>query len=193
MNLPNRLTMMRILIIPVIVVLYILRNVIGNQTFTILGILFIIASVTDYFDGKIARSRNIVTTFGKFMDPLADKLLVLGTLLILSDYYIANQNQSLFMWMPFWVVFIVLARELIVTSIRLVAVGEGIVLHASNWGKYKTAVTMVTIVYYFFIMPLDIEALNVIGVVLVTISVLLTVYSGFDYFIKNKNIILKSV
>ncbi len=193
MNLPNKLTMFRIFIIPVIVVLYILRDTIGDFTFTILGILFIIASITDYFDGKIARSRNIVTTFGKFVDPLADKLLVLGSLMILADYYVAIQSQSIFMWMPFWIVFIILARELIVTSIRLVAVGEGIVLHASKWGKYKTAFTMVTIVYYFFIMPLDIGWLNVIGVVFVSLSVLLTIFSGIDYFIKNKEIILKSV
>lgn len=197
MNLPNKLTMLRIFIIPIIVIIYILRNDIGNITFTILGILFILASITDYFDGKIARSRNIVTTFGKFVDPLADKLLVLGSLMILSDYYVANlaanPNQPLFMWMPFWAVFIILARELIVTSIRLVAVGEGIVLHASKWGKYKTAFTMITIIYYFFIMPLDIQALNIIGIVLVSLSILLTIFSGIDYFIKNKKIILQSV
>lgn len=193
MNLPNKLTMLRIFIIPVIVILYILRDMIGEWTFTILGILFILASITDYFDGKIARSRNIVTTFGKFVDPLADKLLVLGSLMILADYYVANQSQTLYMWMPFWVVFIILARELIVTSIRLVAVGEGLVLHASKWGKYKTAFTMVSIIYYFFIMPLDIGFANIIGVVLISISVLLTIYSGVDYFLKNKSIILKSV
>ena len=192
MNLPNKLTMLRILIIPIIVVLYILRDIIGNSTFIIIGILFILASITDYFDGKIARSRNIVTTFGKFMDPLADKLLVLGTLMIIADFYSINQNGTLYMWMPFWIVLIVLARELIVTSIRLVAVGEGIILHASKWGKYKTAFTMVTIVYYFFIMTLDIQMLNVIGVVLISISVILTIGSGIDYFNKNKSIILKS-
>lgn len=193
MNLPNRLTMIRILIIPVIVVIYLLRDTLGSWTFPIIGILFILASITDYLDGKIARQRNIVTTFGKFIDPLADKLLVLGTLLILSDYYVQNHAGTMTMWMPFWVVLIVLARELIVTSIRLVAVGEGIILHASKWGKYKTAFTMVTLVYYFFMMPIDTTLINIIGVVMVAISVLLTIGSGIDYFNKNKDIILKSV
>ncbi|MCK4552357.1 MAG: CDP-diacylglycerol--glycerol-3-phosphate 3-phosphatidyltransferase [Tenericutes bacterium] len=193
MNLPNKLTMLRILLIPIIVVIYYLRDYIGDLTFIIIGILFIIASITDYLDGKIARSRNLVTTFGKFVDPLADKLLVLGSLLILANFYTINQNGTLFMWMPFWIVFIILARELIVTSIRLVAVGEGIILHASIWGKYKTAFTMVTVIYYFFLMPLDIVSLNIIGVVLISISLLLTIWSGIDYFKKNKEIILKSI
>ncbi len=193
MNLPNKLTMLRIFIIPLIVVLYLLNDIIGDSTFIIIGILFVIAALTDYFDGKIARNNDIVTTFGKFMDPLADKLLVLSSLMILSDYFTANFQGSITMWMPFWVVLIILARELIVTSIRLVAVGEGIILHASKWGKYKTAFTMITIVFYFFVMPLDIQIINIIGLILLTISVLLTIGSGVDYFIKNKAIILKSV
>ncbi len=193
MNLPNKLTMIRIFLVPIIFVLYIIRNTIGDSTFYIIGTLFILASITDYFDGYIARKRNIVTTFGKFVDPLADKLLVLGSLLLLANYYTSNGDGSTYMWMPFWIVFIVLARELIVTSIRLVAVGEGIVLHASKWGKYKTAVTMVTIVFYFFIMPLDIEALNIVGIGLLVLSVIFTIGSGVDYFIKNKEMILKSI
>ena len=193
MNLPNKLTMLRILLIPIIIIVYVLRNYIGNLTFTIMGIIFIVASITDYFDGKIARSRKIVTTFGKFMDPLADKLLVLGSLMMLADYYSINQNGTLFMWLPFWIVFIILARELIVTSIRLVAVGAGRILHASIWGKYKTAFTMVTIIYYFFLMPLDIVALNIVGVVLISISLILTIGSGVDYFVKNKDVILESI
>lgn len=192
MNLPNKLTILRMLIIPIIVVIYILRNTIGDVTLIVMGVLFVIASVTDFFDGYLARKRDQVTTFGKFMDPLADKLLVLGTLLMLADYYAVYYLGSITMWMPFWVVLIILARELIVTSIRLVAVGEGIILHASKWGKYKTAFTMITIVYYFFIMPLNIPVINLIGIGLVMISVLLTIGSGADYFIKNKGIILKT-
>jgi len=192
MNLPNKLTMLRIVIIPLIVAVYLLRKPIGDSTWIIMGVLFILASVTDYFDGAIARKRNIVTTYGKFMDPLADKLLVLTTLLLLTDYYARTSAGTLTMWMPFWMVLIVLARELIVTSIRLVAVGEGIILHASKWGKYKTAVTMVTLSYYFFIMPMNTQMINTVGVILISISVLLTIGSGVDYFIKNKQIILKS-
>jgi len=192
MNVPNKLTMLRIVIIPLIVAVYLLRKPIGDSTWIIMGVLFILASVTDYFDGAIARKRNIVTTFGKFMDPLADKLLVLTTLLLLTDYYVRTSAGTLTMWMPFWIVLIVLARELIVTSIRLVAVGEGIILHASKWGKYKTAGTMVTLAYYFFIMPMDTQMINIVGVILISISVLLTIGSGVDYFIKNKQIILES-
>ncbi len=192
MNLPNKITLVRIFIIPIIVIIYLLRDTIGNSTLLIIGFLFIIASMTDYLDGQIARKRNIVTTFGKFADPLADKLLVLGVFLLLSDFYTRSFTGTFTMWMPFWVVLIVLARELIVTSIRLIAVGEGIILHASKWGKYKTAFTMVSLTYYFFIMPIDTYLINLIGVILITISVLLTIGSGIDYFIKNKEIILKS-
>ncbi len=192
MNLPNRITLVRIFIIPVIIGVYLFRNTIGNSTLLIIGLLFIIASITDYLDGRIARERNIVTTFGKFVDPLADKLLVLSVFLLLSDFYTRSFAGTITMWMPFWVVLIVLTRELIVTSIRLIAVGEGIILHASKWGKYKTAFTMVSLTYYFFIMPIDTFIINWIGVFLITISVLLTIGSGIDYFIKNKAIILKS-
>jgi len=195
MNLPNKLTMLRIIMIPAIVILYVLRNAIGNEglVFIIMGLIFLVAAITDYFDGKIARARNIVTTFGKFIDPLADKLLVLGTLMIFSDFYANNFQGTTTMWMPFWVTLIILARELIVTSIRLVAVGEGIILHASKWGKYKTAFTMLTIVYYFFIMPIDNPIINIIGISMVGISVILTIGSGIDYFAKNKHVILQSI
>jgi CDP-diacylglycerol--glycerol-3-phosphate 3-phosphatidyltransferase len=193
MNLPNRLTLMRMIIIPIIVVIYILKDYIGDATLPIIGVLFVLASITDFLDGYIARKNNMVTTFGKFMDPLADKLLVLGTLLILSNVYTTYYINTTTMWMPFWIVFVVLARELIVTSIRLVAVGEGKILHASKLGKYKTAFTMIAIVYYLFVMPFDIEVVNIIGMVLINISVLLTIWSGFDYFIKNKEFILKQI
>jgi len=195
MNLHNKLTMLRIIMIPAIVILYVLRNAIGNEglVFIIMGLIFLVAAITDYFDGKIARARNIVTTFGKFIDPLADKLLVLGTLMIFSDFYANNFQGTTTMWMPFWVTLIILARELIVTSIRLVAVGEGIILHASKWGKYKTAFTMLTIVYYFFIMPIDNPIINIIGISMVGISVILTIGSGIDYFAKNKHVILQSI
>ncbi len=191
MNLPNKLTMIRIIIIPLIVVIYLLKDILPNSFLIVIGVLFVLASITDYLDGKLARKLNLVTTFGKFIDPLADKLLVLSTLLLLSNYY-AENFTGLSMWMPFWVVLIVLARELIVTSIRLVAVGEGLILHASKWGKYKTATTMVTLAYYFFIMPFDTNLINLIGIGLVSISVLLTIGSGVDYFVKNKAMILKT-
>ncbi len=193
MNLPNKLTMLRIFIIPVIIVIYILRHTLGDLTLYLMAVLFILASVTDYFDGYLARKLNIVTTFGKFIDPLADKLLVVTMLNILTHLYTSAVGQvPLYMWMPFWVVIIVIGRELTVTSIRLVAVGEGIILHASKLGKYKTAFTMLTITYYLLIMPINTSVINIIGVVLTLISVILTLVSGIDYYLKNKNIILKS-
>ena len=196
MNLPNKLTMIRIFIIPFIVLIYFLRNTIDqaadNLALYIMGVLFIIASVTDYFDGKIARKNNIVTTFGKFIDPLADKLLVTTTLIILSNLYYVEMSGN-FMWMPFWVVLIVITRDLIVTSIRLVAINEGKVVAAKMSGKLKTALTMVTITYYFFIMPFDIQVINIIGMVMTIAFVFLTVYSAVYYFIKNKDIIFKEI
>jgi CDP-diacylglycerol--glycerol-3-phosphate 3-phosphatidyltransferase len=157
-----------------------------------MGVLFIAASVTDYFDGKIARARNIVTTFGKFIDPLADKLLVTTTLILLSNYYYVNLN-GLFMWMPFWVVLIVITRDLIVTSIRLVAINEGTIVAAKWSGKIKTAFTMLTIVYYFFIMPFGGDVISIIGMIMTIIFVILTIYSAVDYFLKNKDIIFKEI
>lgn len=193
MNLPNKLTLMRMIIIPIIVIIYLLQDIIGDATLPIIAVLFVTASVTDYFDGHLARKFDMVTTFGKFMDPLADKLLVLGTLILLSDHYAIHYVGTITMWMPFWVIFIILSRELVVTSIRLVAVGEGVVLAASKLGKYKTALTMVTIVYYLFVMPVNTQTINIIGVVLVSISVLLTIWSGLDYLIKNRSLITKSI
>lgn len=189
MNLPNKLTMFRIIIIPLMVIIYLCKSVFLSNTFWILGVLFVVASLTDYFDGKIARKRNIVTTFGKFIDPLADKLLVMAALLILSDNQFSNSN----MWMPFWVPVIILAREFIVTSIRLVAVGGGKIIAASKLGKYKTAITMATIIFYFFVMPFNIGWINIIGISLTIVSVLMTLVSGVDYFLKNKAIILESI
>ncbi|NLZ61680.1 MAG: CDP-diacylglycerol--glycerol-3-phosphate 3-phosphatidyltransferase, partial [Acholeplasmataceae bacterium] len=144
MNLPNKLTMLRVLMIPLLIIVYLLKNYFPTAYLWIMGILFLVAALTDYFDGVIARKRNIVTTFGKFMDPLADKLLVLTALIILAD----NHFYVDWMWMPFWFVLIILGRELIVTAIRLVAVSEGKVIAASNLGKLKTGSTMVAILWY---------------------------------------------
>ncbi|MGD9909936.1 MAG: CDP-diacylglycerol--glycerol-3-phosphate 3-phosphatidyltransferase [Candidatus Izemoplasmatales bacterium] len=190
MNLPNKLTMFRIILIPVFVVLYIIRDYIGNSVFYLLGVVFVIASLTDYFDGKIARSRGLVTTFGKFIDPLADKLLVMAALLVLSDFFTFGSGY----WMPFWVPLVILSRELIVTSIRLVAVGEGKIIAASKMGKYKTAVTMLTITYYLFLTGFAGTAVfDIIAIILTSASIILTIVSGVDYFNKNKKIILESI
>jgi len=174
--------------VPLLIVVYLLKGTLGNMTYWIMGILFVLASITDYFDGKIARKRNMVTTFGKFMDPLADKLLVLSALIVLADNYRIVPN----MWLPFWVPVIVLARELIVTSIRLVAVGNGKIIAASQLGKFKTASTMAAITWYLFMMPYDLLWANITGWVIMGIAILMTVISGVDYFIKNRKLIFET-
>jgi CDP-diacylglycerol---glycerol-3-phosphate 3-phosphatidyltransferase len=187
MNLPNKLTMFRIILIPVIIAIYLVRSD-AYYWYALMGVVFVIASFTDFLDGYLARKYNLVTTFGKFMDPLADKLLVITALLLFTD----NQAAHPSMWMPFYVPLIIIARELIVTSIRLVAVGEGKVIAASNLGKAKTAVTMIAIIFYFFIMPFDFLWFNILGYGLVGLSVILTLVSGIEYFIKNRQAILSS-
>jgi len=192
MNLPNRLTMLRIVLIPVMIAIYLLETILGPWTYVAMGIVYVAASYTDYLDGAIARRRNIVTTFGKFMDPLADKLLVMTALLILAD--VDAKNLVVGLWMPFWAPIIVLARELIVTSIRLVAVGEGTVIAASKLGKAKTAVTMGATAYYFFVVPWNLHvAFDAVGIALMAAAIALTVVSGADYFWKNRKSIFASV
>jgi len=191
MNLPNKLTIGRMILIIVFLIIYFLRNTIGESYVYLLGSIFVIASITDFFDGYLARKHHLVTTFGKFIDPLADKLLVITALFVLHEMYIASGYEMY--WMPFWVVLLIVVRELLVTSIRLVAVGDGLVIAASKLGKYKTFTTMTMITYYFFVMPLESTWVEYIGIFLVALSVLFTVISGLDYLLKNKKIILKSI
>jgi len=184
MNLPNKLSFMRVLLVPVLILFYYLQ--ITTQNFIIrpeifqrfLAPIFIVASFTDFLDGYIARKYNLVTVFGKFIDPLADKLLVMAALLLLTDKGI----------IPMWITLIILSREFIVTGIRLIAVGEGKVIAASKLGKYKTAFTMIALVIlllypYASIFP-------EIGIYILYIGLVLTIVSGIDYFIKNKKIII---
>lgn len=177
MNIPNKLTVLRVLLIPVMLGVYYLDdapNTLNTMSY-IVAALFILASLTDYFDGYLARKKNLITTFGKFLDPLADKLLVMFALLMLLDMG----------FIPMWVVLIILAREFIVTGIRLVAVNEGNVIAASQLGKYKTAMTMFGIILLLF-------HIELYGLILLYIGVLLTVISGIDYFVKNSKSILAS-
>jgi len=184
MNLPNKLSFMRVLLIPVLVLFYYFPTLgfaDSNIGYYGLSIIFLIASVTDFFDGYIARKYNLVTTFGKFIDPLADKLLVMAALLILNAHGIV----------PMWITLIILSREFVVTGIRLIAVGEGKVIAASNLGKYKTASTMVALVLLLLFPYADI--FETIGMIVLYVGLVLTVISGYDYFVKNKTIILESI
>ena len=176
MNLPNKLTLLRVILVPFIV-FFMLTDFIPFSKIIAL-VIFIAASVTDALDGHIARSQNLVTTFGKFLDPLADKVLVVSALICMT-------NQGLIGAVP---VIIIVAREFMVSGLRLVTANEGIVVAAGIWGKLKTAFTMAAIVVIIFGMCLGFEAgshgaviLNVIDQTLIWIATALTVVSGGIY------------
>ena len=176
MNLPNKLTLLRVILVPFFV-FFMLTDFIPFSKMIAL-VIFIAASVTDALDGHIARSQNLVTTFGKFLDPLADKVLVVSALICMT-------NQGLIGAVP---VIIIVAREFMVSGLRLVTANEGIVVAAGIWGKLKTAFTMAAIGVIIFGMCLGFEAgshgaviLNVIDQTLIWIATALTVVSGGIY------------
>ena len=194
MNLPNKLTIFRIILVPIMVIIPFF-NIQGEflgipYTYWILNLIFIIASITDHLHGKIARKRNIITTFGKFADPLADKILVLATMLILVEMG----------KLPAWIPIIVLTREFIVSGYRLIAVQkQGQVIAANIWGKLKTVTQMIAIILMF----LDINAygdfftkkltgynlvINILSTTVMTISVIATIFSGYEYLKGSKEL-----
>lgn len=182
MNLPNKLSMFRVILVPVLVVFYYLYVELSNDLYAyFLAPIFIVASLTDFLDGYIARSRNLVTVFGKFIDPLADKLIVMAALIILNALSM----------IPIWVTIVILSREFIVTGIRLIAVGEGNVIAASNLGKYKTASTMIGLV--LMLMFPYLAVLETVGLYIVYVGTILTIVSGVDYYLKNRETITKSI
>ncbi len=176
MNLPNKLTLFRVILIPFFVTLLLLYPDKPGWRLTADAI-FIIASLTDLLDGKIARKYNLVTNFGKFMDPLADKLLVSAAMICLIEL-----GQ-----MPSWVVIIIISREFIISGFRLIAATDGIVIAASYWGKFKTAFTMVMLVVMIANFPHPYWQMA--GEILMWISLALTVVSLVDYMVKNKNVL----
>lgn len=172
MNLPNKLTLFRVILIPFFV-LFMLVDITAYDKWIALAI-FIVASLTDLLDGKIARKYNLVTNFGKFMDPLADKLLVCSALICLVAL----------IKIPAWIVIIIIAREFIISGFRLIASDNGVVIAASYWGKFKTTFQMVMIC----LMIADIEAISLITTVVMWIALILTIVSLVDYLIKNKDV-----
>ena len=175
MNLPNKLTLLRVVLIPVFVVLLLLE---GGQNYTLriaALIVFCIASFTDFLDGQIARRNNLVTNFGKFMDPLADKLLVCSALICMIEL-----GQ-----LPSWYVITVIAREFIISGFRLVAADNGIVIAASWWGKFKTTFQMLTVI----LLILNIPALHSVTLIIAGIAFVLTLVSLLDYIAKNSRVI----
>lgn len=172
MNLPNKLTMFRVILIPFFIV-FLLIPITPYDKWIALAI-FVIASLTDLLDGKIARKYNLVTNFGKFMDPLADKLLVCSALICLIELD----------KIPSWMVIIIIAREFIISGFRLVASDNGVVIAASYFGKFKTTFQMLAVC----LMIADLPALHVVTQVVLWIAVILTVVSLTDYLVKNKSV-----
>ena len=175
MNLPNKLTTLRVIMIPFFV-FFMLTDVGGSANKWIALALFVVASLTDFLDGKIARKYNLVTNFGKFMDPLADKLLVCSALICLQDLD----------RVPAWVVIVIIAREFIISGFRLVASDNGIVIAASYWGKFKPTFQMLMIIV--MIMNLG-GAFDMVGTVLMWIALALTIISLVDYIAKNVQVL----
>ena len=175
MNLPNKLTLLRVVLIPVFVVLLLLEGG-QNSTLRIAAlIVFCVASFTDFLDGQIARRNHLVTNFGKFMDPLADKLLVCSALICMIEL-----GQ-----LPSWYVITVIAREFIISGFRLVAADNGIVIAASWWGKFKTTFQMFTVI----LLILNIPALHSVTMIVAGIAFVLTLVSLLDYIMKNHKVI----
>ena len=175
MNLPNKLTVLRVILIPFFVVSMMIENG-ANQTFRyVAAAIFIIASLTDMLDSKIARKFNLVTNFGKFMDPLADKLLVCSALICLIQL-----GQ-----LPAWMVIIIVSREFIISGFRLVAAEQGIVIAASYWGKFKTTFQMIAVV----LMILNFEALAAVTLISTWAALILTIISLVDYIAKNHKVL----
>lgn len=178
MNLPNKLTILRTIMIPFFLV-FLYTDFWGRGNAYVAVAIFILASLTDLLDGKIARKYNLVTNFGKFMDPLADKLLVCSALIALVDI---GKIAA-------WIVIVIIAREFIISGFRLVASGNGVVIAASNWGKFKTTFQMIMIIA--LIIDLPIPYMNVINNILVYVALLLTVISLIDYIAKNYKVFLE--
>lgn len=175
MNLPNKLTILRVILVPFFVAALLIEDG-TNQVwrFTAL-IIFVVASLTDMLDGKIARKYNMVTNFGKFMDPLADKLLVCSALICMIEL-----GQ-----IPSWMVIIIISREFIISGFRLVASDNGVVIAASYWGKFKTVSQMAAVI----LMILNIAGLFWLTTAIIWISLVLTVVSLIDYIAKNYKIL----
>ena len=174
MNLPNKLTLFRVFLIPVFVV-FMLVSVTGPYDKWIALAIYVIACLTDMLDGKIARKYNLITDFGKFMDPLADKLLVCSAMICLIELG----------RLPAWIVIVIISREFIISGFRLVAADNGVVIAARWWGKFKTVFQMAMTI----LMIADIEALRPVTRIVMWIALILTVVSLIDYLWKNKGVL----
>lgn len=189
MNLANKLTLLRIVLIPFFIVCFYIPNLVFNTidlnhyqipyAYIIALVIFLIAAITDFIDGYIARKYNMITDFGKFMDPLADKLLVTAALLMLLEHTLVSG----------WVVFIILAREFIVTGFRMLAASKGIVIAAGWLGKIKTVAQFIMI-STLLLLNYPFELLNLpVDQIFVALAVILTIASGIEYIYQNRQIL----
>ena len=176
MNLPNKLTIMRVILIPFFV-FFLLSPYFPAYGNYIAVAIFIVASLTDMLDGKIARKYNLVTNFGKFMDPLADKLLVCSAMICLIEL---DRLAA-------WIVIVIIAREFIISGFRLVASDNGVVIAASYWGKFKTTFQMLMVIV--LILDIQMPFFQILGTVLTYVALILTVVSLIDYIGKNKDVL----
>lgn len=182
MNLPNKLTVLRIILTPFYLAAMLLNF---KYNYFVAAAIFIVASLTDMLDGKIARKRNLITNFGKLCDPLADKMLTTAALLAFMELGLCN----------IWIVMIVLTREFLVTSFRLVASSQGVVIAAGIWGKLKTVSQMVFSVLIMLAIPIvemygfDYSAFSIVSNVLLGITAVLTVVSGVKYIVDGVKVI----
>lgn len=177
MNLPNKLTILRVILIPFFV-FFLLTDFVPYH-YLIALVIFIVASLTDMADGKIARKYNLVTNFGKFMDPLADKLLVCSAMICLIPLG----------RLAAWVVVIIIAREFIISGFRLIASDNGIVIAASYWGKFKTTFQMLMIIVLILELQFPNAVFHWLGIILTWVALALTVISLIDYIVKNKDVL----
>lgn len=195
MTTANKLTILRILLIPVMIIILYIDALKINTPFLNMNVqqiifagLFVVASLTDFLDGYIARKYNQITTFGKFLDPIADKVLVFAALL----YLMVQMPERV----AIWGVMIIIVREFLVTGVRLIAVEHNHVIAASNLGKYKTSTTMVAIIMFLF-NDFGLTMINAqlawITNIIYYLAIFFTIWSGFDYLYKNRKIILESV
>ena len=174
MNLPNKLTVLRILLIPFFL-LFLMTDLAGDYSKWIALGFFIIASLTDFFDGFLARKYQLITNFGKFMDPLADKLLVCSAMICFVELG----------RMPSWIVVVIIAREFIISGFGLVAAEQGRVIAAGWWGKVKTFVTMIMEI----VMIINMEELQLVADILMYASLALTIISLIDYLVRNGDVL----
>ena len=191
MNLANKLTILRIVMIPIMVLVFYLNFPYADL---IAAGVFLLAAFTDFLDGYIARSRNMVTNLGKFLDPIADKVLVMAAFLMIVDAQIVSNVFPAISWVPSICVIIILARELIVSGFRLVAATTGLVIAADKLGKIKTvsqdiAIPLLLVCYTTFVGN---KVILLVGLAVLLFATIMTIWSGISYIVKNRAVFTES-